>query len=57
MRAILLDLRLLGGGREESVTAVDEDRVGIKTADCEDGDELRGGEMGLGFEVRVFWGY
>ena len=39
---ILLDLRLLDGGREESVTAIDEkrdDTAGIETADCEDGDE------------------
>lgn len=57
-RAILLDLRLLG--REDSVAAIDEERdgrVGAEAADREDGDESGRGEVGLGIEVRVFWGY
>ena len=55
---LLLDLRLLG--REDSVAAIDEerdDRVGAEAADREDGDESGRGEVGLGVEVRVFWGY
>lgn len=43
----------------ESV-AVDEERddgVGVEAADREDGDESGGGEIGLGIEGGVFWGY
>lgn len=54
-----MDLRLLDGGRKESVAAIDEERddmVRTETADGEDGDESSGGEIGI--EARVFfWGY
>lgn len=40
------------------MAAIDEERdeaVRSDAADCEDGDESGGGE--IGFEARVFWGY